>query len=280
VVVDGQRRDLASRARTVSEALAEAKVGLAEFDVVEPALTTQLTGVPVEIRVTRAIPTTVIDGGVVVASRGAAPATDGALLASLGVPLEAADTVRTTLSGDFVGTGVLGQVVTITRGVATVTEEVPAPVQTKNDATLAKGQSKVQKPGEDGQKQVTFTWVYRPGKGYVRGVISETVLKAPVAQVVVQGTKTEPQANRGVRVAGTDDFARLRQCEAGGDYTRNSGNGYYGAYQFDIGTWNRFGGYARADLAPPDVQDQKARDTQGRRGWSPWPACARKLGLM
>ena len=75
-------------------------------------------------------------------------------------------------------------------------------------------------------------------------------------------------------------FALIRQCEAGGVYTRNSGNGYYGAYQYNLGTWANYGGYARPDLAPPAVQDAKARETQAARGWSPWPACARKLGLL
>lgn len=77
-----------------------------------------------------------------------------------------------------------------------------------------------------------------------------------------------------------DNWYRLRLCESGNDYAKNTGNGYYGAYQFDIGTWNNYGGYARADLAPPAVQDAKALDTYNRRGWAPWPACARKLGLM
>ncbi len=75
-------------------------------------------------------------------------------------------------------------------------------------------------------------------------------------------------------------FALIRQCEAGNVYTRNSGNGYYGAYQYNLGTWANYGGYARPDLAPPAVQDAKARETQAARGWGPWPACARKLGLL
>lgn len=81
-------------------------------------------------------------------------------------------------------------------------------------------------------------------------------------------------------IGGSDAFAQLRFCEAGGDYTKNTGNGYYGAYQYNIGTWANFGGFSRPDLAPPEVQDAKARETQARRGWSPWPSCARKLGLM
>jgi hypothetical protein len=88
------------------------------------------------------------------------------------------------------------------------------------------------------------------------------------------------QRTKPVVVAGSDVWAQLRYCEAGGIYNRNSGNGYYGAYQFDLSTWGGWGGYARADLAPPAVQDAKARETQARRGWYPWPACARKLGLI
>jgi hypothetical protein len=77
-----------------------------------------------------------------------------------------------------------------------------------------------------------------------------------------------------------DVWYQLRMCEAGNDYARNSGNGYYGAYQYNLSTWGGYGGYDRPDLAPPAVQDAKAQETQAARGWSPWPACARKLGLM
>jgi hypothetical protein len=73
---------------------------------------------------------------------------------------------------------------------------------------------------------------------------------------------------------------QLSYCEAGGDYTRNSGNGYYGAYQYSLSTWNDYDGYARPDLAPASVQDARAQADVARRGWSAWPACARKLGLM
>lgn len=85
---------------------------------------------------------------------------------------------------------------------------------------------------------------------------------------------------RVVTVTGGDVWASLRMCESGGNYARNSGNGYYGAYQYNIGTWANFMGYARADLAPPAVQDLKAHQTQAARGWRPWPACSRKLGLL
>lgn len=102
------------------------------------------------------------------------------------------------------------------------------------------------------------------------------------AEIATASAKIQVQPNAQLvsAPAGDDAFAKLRMCEAGGIYNRNSGNGYYGAYQYDIGTWAGYGGYARADLAPPAVQDAKAHETQASRGWNPWPACARKLGLL
>jgi hypothetical protein len=79
--------------------------------------------------------------------------------------------------------------------------------------------------------------------------------------------------------AQANDFARLRQCESGGDYSINTGNGFYGAYQFDQRTWHGLGYSGLPSNAAPGTQDQAAQDLQAARGWQPWPACARKLGL-
>jgi hypothetical protein len=79
--------------------------------------------------------------------------------------------------------------------------------------------------------------------------------------------------------ATSDDFARLRQCESGGNYAINTGNGFYGAYQFDRGTWNGLGYAGTANQASPATQDAAAARLQAQRGWSPWPACSRALGL-
>ncbi len=64
---------------------------------------------------------------------------------------------------------------------------------------------------------------------------------------------------------------RVCMRESGCNYAENTGNGYYGAYQFDIGTWGNFDGYATANLAPPAVQDQKFQATYAVRGCEPWP---------
>jgi hypothetical protein len=104
---------------------------------------------------------------------------------------------------------------------------------------------------------------------------AEAAAKATAVVAVASTPKAAPLV-----IGGSDAWAQLRFCEAGGDYTKNTGNGYYGAYQYNLSTWGNYGGYARPDLAPPAVQDAKAQATQAARGWAPWPACARKLGLL
>ena len=74
-------------------------------------------------------------------------------------------------------------------------------------------------------------------------------------------------------------LAALRKCESGGNYRINTGNGYYGAYQFSAGTWHSLGYKGLPSNASPATQDQAARDLQSRSGWGQWPACSRKLGL-
>ena len=77
---------------------------------------------------------------------------------------------------------------------------------------------------------------------------------------------------------GDDVWARLRRCEAGGNYSRNSGNGYYGTYQFSAETWHALGYPGLPHQAPPEVQDEAARKLQRRSGWGQWPACSRRIG--
>jgi resuscitation-promoting factor RpfA len=75
---------------------------------------------------------------------------------------------------------------------------------------------------------------------------------------------------------------RLAQCESGGNWHINTGNGFYGGLQFTSGTWRGFGGgrYAsRADHASRSEQIIIAEKVLDAQGWGAWPACSRKLGL-
>jgi hypothetical protein len=74
-------------------------------------------------------------------------------------------------------------------------------------------------------------------------------------------------------------FAELRECESGDNYSDNTGNGYYGAYQFSLGTWQGLGYSGLPSDASPSLQDQAAEQLQARSGWGQWPACSAELGL-
>jgi hypothetical protein len=76
-----------------------------------------------------------------------------------------------------------------------------------------------------------------------------------------------------------ENFAKLRWCESHNNYWANSGNGYYGAYQFSASTWHALGYSGTADQWPWWVQNDAAARLQSQRGWSPWPGCARAMGL-
>ncbi|WP_299038345.1 transglycosylase family protein [uncultured Pseudokineococcus sp.] len=82
--------------------------------------------------------------------------------------------------------------------------------------------------------------------------------------------------------AATDaTWDRLAQCESSGDWSINTGNGYYGGVQFYQPTWVGFGGqqYAsRADLATREEQIAIAEKVLDVQGWGAWPACTARLG--
>ena len=75
-------------------------------------------------------------------------------------------------------------------------------------------------------------------------------------------------------------WAALRHCESNGNYADDTGNGYYGAYQFSLGTWRGLGLSGLPSQAPSSVQDGAAQRLQARSGWGQWPSCARVLGLL
>lgn len=68
-------------------------------------------------------------------------------------------------------------------------------------------------------------------------------------------------------------LAGVRACESGGNYATNTGNGFYGAYQFTLSSWRAVGGWGMPNLASPAEQDYRAvrlLHLQGRRAW---PVC-------
>ena len=65
----------------------------------------------------------------------------------------------------------------------------------------------------------------------------------------------------------------IASCESGGDPTAVNAAGYYGKYQFDLGTWQSVGGSGNPAEAPESEQDYRAALLYSRAGSSPWPIC-------
>jgi len=74
-------------------------------------------------------------------------------------------------------------------------------------------------------------------------------------------------------------WLELRECESGDNYRENTGNGYYGAYQFSQQTWTALGYPGRPDLEPDAMQNAAAMKLQAEYGWGQWPVCSAELGL-
>ncbi|WP_413250285.1 transglycosylase family protein [Sinomonas flava] len=71
----------------------------------------------------------------------------------------------------------------------------------------------------------------------------------------------------------------LAQCEASGNWSANTGNGYYGGLQFTQSTWAAYGGSGSPANASRDQQIAVAERVLAGQGWGAWPACSAKLGL-
>ena len=156
----------------------------------------------------------------------------------------------------------------------TAEEDVKFEVEKVQDANRDSGYREIKQVGENGKKNVTYEVEMKNGTEVSRKEIASVVTKEPKKQIEIVGTKSSTLFSGSFSEA----LARLRSCE--GNYKSNTGNGYYGAYQFDKRTWGNYGGYELASDAPAAVQDEKAWQTYKARGWQPWPTCKVKMGLQ
>jgi len=160
-------------------------------------------------------------------------------------------------------------------------ETVPFSTVTHDDSTMLEGHSTVVRSGRSGLRDVTYRIVFRNGHLVARKVLSQDVLRAPVARVERVGTKAAPAPTTTSNFAsGSTVWDALAKCESGGNWATNTGNGYYGGLQFSLGTWQAYGGSGLPSNASRETQiaiATKVRDASG--GYGAWPGCAASLGL-
>jgi hypothetical protein len=70
------------------------------------------------------------------------------------------------------------------------------------------------------------------------------------------------------------ELHKLRLCESSDNYRENTGNGYFGAYQFATRTWHGLGFNGRPDQATAATQNRAARKMHSENGWAAWPSCS------
>ena len=205
-----------------------------------------------------------------------------------------------------------------TQKVTTETVDATDPhgsVQQEN-GDLSEGETKVATAGVDGVVRTTYEVTTVGGKEVSRTPVAQVVVTQKVDEVVLVGTGTAkkqeskpdqsqsqeqsqaqsqgqapaPSQSAGGSASGgstgatggevgDDVWAKLAQCESGGKPETNTGNGFYGMYQFTLETWQSLGGTGYPHEADAATQTAMAKKLQAQAGWGQWPGCADKLGL-
>ncbi|MFC2779302.1 MULTISPECIES: resuscitation-promoting factor [Actinomyces] len=205
-----------------------------------------------------------------------------------------------------------------TQKVTTETVDATDPhgsVQQEN-GDLSEGETKVATAGVDGVVRTTYEITTVGGKEVSRTPVAQVVVTQKVDEVVLVGTgaakkqESKPEQSQGQGQdqsqgqgqtqsqapsessggsggskstnggpVGDDVWAKLAQCESGGRPETNTGNGFYGMYQFTLETWQALGGTGYPHEADAATQTAMAKKLQAQAGWGQWPGCADKLGL-
>lgn len=209
----------------------------------------------------------------------------GEALAEAGVVVGAEDLVSPPPQAP-VTPGLEITVVRVVSEEVTRTEAVKFETKTTKDASLAKGTTKVVKAGVAGEKTVVEKVVKHDGVEVERSQVRSEVTKKPVTKEVSVGTKVVPAGDTGggggspaPAVPGGSVWDRLAKCESGGNWSINTGNGYYGGLQFSKSSWNAVGGTGLPHQHSRETQIAFAEKLKAKQGWGAWPACSRKLGL-
>jgi uncharacterized protein YabE (DUF348 family) len=177
------------------------------------------------------------------------------------------------------------RIVVTRRDITKVTEKVKTPfgIVERANSSMYEDKSRVARDGKYGADRVTYRIVRENGKIVSDRAIKRVTLREPVAQVEVYGTKDRPEPAPAANYAsGGTVWDSLAQCESGGNWAINTGNGYYGGLQFSYDTWLAYGGGAyasTANLASREQQIAIAEKVLAAAGWGSWPACSASLGL-
>jgi uncharacterized protein YabE (DUF348 family) len=283
LVVDGQAMKFNGYVSTVGDVLAKNAVSLEQKDTVEPAADAQLkSGEVITVTRIRAKQVTVSHDGTSSTVSTFSSTVAGALY-DAGVSVDVSDRVTPEITDPLTD----GQTVTVKRVVISesqTTEAIAFTSSTTKDAAAAKGTTKVTTKGVDGVKTSTFKIVTVDGVEESRTLLTQTETPA-TNQVTTVGTKVAATvtaaaaapvatgSTAGINLANAAMWDKVAKCESGGNWSINTGNGYYGGLQFKTSTWLGAGGgqfAPRADLASREQQITVANRIYATSGLSQW----------
>ncbi|WEV76679.1 ubiquitin-like domain-containing protein [Janibacter cremeus] len=198
----------------------------------------------------------------------------------------------------------------IERKTTTKKQSIPFKTRIKHDSSVTEGTRTVEREGRTGSETLTLKVTYENGDVVRTKETDSKVTAKPLAKIVVVGTKEKPEptpepapepapepsssstssssssssdsssssssSGAGLDLSNAAMWDRIAQCESTGNWSINTGNGYYGGLQFDIQTWLGAGGgdfAQRADLASRAEQITVANRVYADRGTQPW-GCA------
>jgi len=283
VSLDGAEKTVNTTAQDVEDLVTELGVASASSVSAPKDATLSLAGSYVSISTPKTV-SIVADGKVNTATTTAL--TVGKVLEDSGVTLGANDRTSQPANANVVNNMVIKVSRVDTSQTAVTSEEVPFETVTAESADMLKGEKEVTQAGAAGKLERTFKLVLVDGREASRTLVSENVAVQPVTEKVTVGTKAKPApqaapaapagANTGAAAPAMMNEAmwdKIAQCESTGNWSINSGNGYYGGLQFDIRTWIGAGGGAyapNASLATKAQQIDIANRVYAQRGLSPW----------
>ncbi|MFC9771705.1 MULTISPECIES: ubiquitin-like domain-containing protein [unclassified Pseudarthrobacter] len=283
VSLDGAEKTVSTTAQDVAGLVTELGVASTSSLSVPKDAQLALAGSFVSISTPKSV-SIVADGKVNTTTTTAA--TVGDVLESAGLTIGANDRTSQPANAHVVNNMVI-KVSRVDNGqTAKTTEDVPFETVTTENAEMLKGEKEVTQAGAAGKLEKTFKLVLVDGREASRTLVSEAVAVQPVAEKVTVGTKAKPVAQAAAAPAAGNNtgaaapammneamWDKIAQCESTGNWSINSGNGYYGGLQFDIRTWIGAGGGAyapNASLATKAQQIDIANRVYAQRGLQPW----------
>ena len=286
VTVDGEEKTMKSTALTVDDLLSTMDGVLPGAAVLagdqEASAEDKITdGMELEVVSPKIV--SIKDGGKVTYTSIAAK-TVGDVLKERGIKVGSDDRVSPGLNEKLTaGTKIVVDRVEIQE--FDLTEDFDAEPKYVDDENLEKGEERVVEEGMPGERERTIKKVVVNGKEESKEVISENILTKPRPATIARGTKESASGATGASAPAVADgsvWDELAQCEATGDWSINTGNGYSGGLQFNAQTWQAYGGGEYAPEAYQATREQQiavAEKVQAAQGWGAWPACTASMGL-